>query len=149
MEPYAANNTQLSYREVMKVSWCIVFILAVLLSSAVADAKPKTAVKVRIEEEIGNGSSIYAGKGPLPSTYLNVTVSPAMPDAEQLSNGGKWCIRTTWGETVHFGKGGTYEAILEGDYLTFMIPPPNPKRKLIKVNFVVFDHKWRARSDIM
>ena len=149
MGSYAVNNTQLFHREVMKVRWCIVLILAVLLSSAVADAKPKTAVKVRIEEEIGNGSSIYAGEGPLPSTYLNVTVSPAMPDAERFTNDGKWCIRTTWGETVHFGKGGTYEAILEGDFLTLVFPLPNPRRKPIKVNFVVFDHKWLTRSDIM
>ncbi len=128
------------------------FLLVLLLIPSVGvAAKPKTSVKIHVEEEItnlnnGGDLSSTAGSSNRYTTYLNVTVVPDTPADPALMNDGKWCIKSMPGETVHLVQGGTYAATLDGSFLGMEIP--QPKGKPLKVSFLIFDHKWRTRLDI-
>ena len=61
-------------------------------------------------------------------------------------NDGTWCIKSMPGQTVHLAKGGTYVAVLDGSFVNLEIPQPNGKP--LKVDFMVYDHRWRTKLDI-
>jgi hypothetical protein len=140
--------TPILEEEVMRIAKRILPFL--LMFSAIAYAKTKTSVKVRVEEDITNlnnahDSSSMVGSSATYTSYLNVTVLPDNP-TDTLMNDGKWCIKSMPGQTVHLAKGGTYAAVLDGSFVNLEIP--QPKGKPLNVDFMVYDHRWRTKLDI-
>jgi hypothetical protein len=125
--------------------WLFVLLL---IPSALTYAKPKTIIKVQVEEEIKNLSSdgFWVGSSARYTTYINVTIVPTTVTSSPLINDGKWCIKSQPNETVHLVKGGEYAATLNGSLIDVEIP--QTKGKPLSVTFSVFDHKWRSRLDL-
>jgi len=122
----------------------------IFLGSAVPAAKPKVAVRIKVNEGIGKyaqqdslnkynsplGGPLVAGE----TYYFNVAVLSDNADAV-ATNHGQWCIK---GDTDLTSI--EYHGTLSGNDLVIEIPKKDGK--VGKANFVVYDHKWRKLADI-
>lgn len=126
--------------------------LALLVAGPLC-AKPKVDVKVTVFEGIGRDSAGDSlSKSGIATTsnithtaafFMNVTVASDNPkNVEVAKNGGQWCIEGDTGLDV----GGEYTGVLDGNSLTIEMPQKNGKIK--KLNFEIFDHKWRKLADL-
>jgi hypothetical protein len=125
-------------------------VMQMALGSPVFSGKAKVEVRLKVDDGIGKYPSQDSLNkynspvaGPLQSAeifYFNVMV--ASDNAEAVAqNGGKWCIK---GETLLGSI--EYHATLSGNDL--IIEAPDKNGKIHKLNFVVYDHKWRKLADI-
>lgn len=141
----------------MKMRCLARFLLALLavqllLWPSPLSAKPKVAVRVKVNEGVGKNQPVdsleragrsYAAPLPQPTLwYMNVTVLSDNADAVAQNNG-QWCIR---GEGDSELSSITYQGTLTGNDLEVEVPQPNGK--LRKAHFTVYDHKWRKLSDL-
>jgi hypothetical protein len=125
-------------------------LLLLLLAASPLWAKPKIAVRVRVNEGIGKnlpqdslsrtGSSMDGAINAGQVFYLNVTVLSDNADTV-AKNDGQWCIK---GDDLLSSL--EYHATLDGNNLEVEIPQTNGKIK--KKSYVVYNHKWRKLSDL-
>jgi hypothetical protein len=125
-------------------------LLLLLLAASPLWAKPKVAVRVRVNEGIGKnlpqdslsrtGSSMDGAINAGQVFFLNVTVLSDNADAVAKNNG-QWCIK---GDDLLSSL--EYLATLDGNNLEIEIPQQGGKTK--KKSYVVYDHKWRKLSDL-
>ena len=128
----------------------VVVVLQLLVGSSVSSGKAKVQVRVRVDAGIGKyppqdslSKSNLSLQGPLQSAeiyYFNVTVFSDSADVV-AQNGGKWCIKGD----ADIGS-SEYHGTLSGNDL--VVETPQKNGKIRKLNFVVYDHKWRKLSDL-
>ena len=124
-------------------------LLLLLLAATSLWAKPKVAVRVRVNEGIGKNlpqdSLSRSGSplnGPLAGKqvfYMNVTLLSDNAEAVAKNNG-QWCIQ---GDELLSSI--EYQGALSGNDLEVAVPQTNGKIK--NKSFVIYDHKWRKLSD--
>ena len=139
----------------MKLKTFSRFLFAVLAATLLLpllalSAKPKVQVTVTVNEGIGKslpqdslsrtGGSMDGALGGQQVFFLNVTVRSDDADAVAKNNG-QWCIK---GEELLGSV--TFHGTLSGNDLQLEVPQSNGKIR--KMNFVVYDRKWRKLSDI-
>jgi len=123
--------------------------ILMLLAATPIWAKPKVEVRIKLNDGFGiiehtsaptRGGAFYDDSGAAPTVfYQNVTVFSESAEAVAKNNG-QWCIK---GDAMLSTP--EYHGTLEGNNLEIEIPQKNGKIK--KMNFVVYDHKWRTKSD--
>jgi len=126
-------------------------LLVLILVALPIWAKPKTDVRIKIDDQIikerPRDSLSRGGGATMPTTlygsiyFLNVTVLSDNAEAVAKNNG-QWCISGD----IELDKATEYYGTLNGNSIELEIPQKDGKTK--RKTFEVFDHKWRKLIDL-
>lgn len=126
-------------------------LLLALLAASPLPAKPKTDVRVKINDEVATDhaqDSLSKSAGSSMTTtmyqtvfYANITVSSDNAEAVAKNNG-QWCIT---GDT-ELDRNTEYHGTLDGNTLKIEMVQKNGKTRT--KSFEVIEHKWKKLSDL-